>query len=317
MVDGTSGMFAVWKRMPRRARASISAVASDPVVRAVFRVLTRGRLRILAYHGVDDLTVFERAVAHISEHYQPVDGDAVLEYLERGRSLPDHAVWFTFDDGLQSSLSAAEMLAHHGISATVFVNPFTVESAGLLWFQVLQEAESQGVIPEAEAARFSRQRLKRLPDVDRRAEISELTRRVHERGGVLAPLTGSREALERWVSLGHEVGNHTWDHPCLDRCTQEEQRQQIVRAHRWLINEGYTPRFFAYPNGDWTPESEAQLRELGYRASMLFDHRLVQPSLLVHRISRLRIDSGASIRRTDAIVSGAHPGLFRALSPRH
>jgi peptidoglycan/xylan/chitin deacetylase (PgdA/CDA1 family) len=116
------------------------------------------------------------------------------------------------------------------------------------------------------------------------------------------------EDLLRWRELGHFVGNHTWDHPCLDRCEPWEQREQILKGHSWLKTVGLLAHeVFAYPNGDWTPVAEGMLEELGYEVAVLFDHKLA--SLPGHplRLSRLRLDASAPAERFRAIISGAHP----------
>lgn len=317
MSSKSSGLLAMWSRLPKGLRSVAATLASNRLVSGAFRAATRGRLRVLAYHGVHDLDYFEQSVAYITSRYHPVDGDEVIAYVEGRASLPANAVWFTFDDGLSSALAAAEILLRYRVSATNFVNPWTVEQGEPLWFQALEFATQRGLIGEAEQGRYSRSRLKSLQDHERRSEMARLLERLNRDSVEMPSLSGSEEMLRRWVSFGHEIGNHTWSHPCLDRCTEEEQRRQIERAHAWLTKAGFSPRFFAYPNGDWTPEAEAMVANLGYRASVLFDHRLVRHGGPVHQVSRLRVDSDASHKRLSAILSGAHSTAFSAISRRH
>ncbi|WP_432560106.1 polysaccharide deacetylase family protein [Granulicoccus sp. GXG6511] len=279
-------------------------------VRSAWMALTPGRVRILAYHGVEDLDKFERAVDRICERFTPVSGSDIARALNGGGTLPRHAVWFTFDDGLATTLAAGEMLANHGISATVFVNPATMERPGRLWFQTVDEASRAGLISTEESERFSHGRLKRIPDAERRLETAVLEARLTGREDVRESLTGTLDDLNRWVSLGHEIGNHTWDHPCLDQCSRDEQEDQIRRAHEWFVSRGLNPQYFAYPNGDWIDHSAAVARDLDYVGSVLFDHRLANLRADQHRLSRLRINSDASIPRVDAILSGAHSGAY-------
>lgn len=121
-----------------------------------------------------------------------------------------------------------------------------------------------------------------------------------------------RTQLSSWIDAGLEVGNHTWDHPCLPRCAPEEQRAQIVRSHQWLAELlGEPCRLFAYPNGDGGDSAREVLRELD-QLVLGFDHHLVarQPDPLA--ISRLRLDSDAPMHRVRAIASGSHSALFEA-----
>src|SRR4051812_22953765 len=70
-----------------------------PVLERIGSALTRGRLRILAYHGVPDPVAFRRHVEHLVQHYRIVSGAQVAAWVCDGEALPDRAVWLTFDDG--------------------------------------------------------------------------------------------------------------------------------------------------------------------------------------------------------------------------
>jgi peptidoglycan/xylan/chitin deacetylase (PgdA/CDA1 family) len=122
-----------------------------------------------------------------------------------------------------------------------------------------------------------------------------------------------REELPILASAGMSVGNHTYSHPCLSRCTDEEVRLEILEAHRILTETiGAAPLSFAYPDGDWDPRGASILEEFGYQAAFQFDHRLSESSPRDPLcISRLRVDSTASLNRFRIILSGLHPALHR------
>ena len=119
--------------------------------------------------------------------------------------------------------------------------------------------------------------------------------------------------LMHWRDLGGDIGNHTWDHPCLDRCEPADQADQIDRAAEWLDAHGlWERRTFAYPNGDRTPEAEHHLAATGHELVALFDHHLASRRSGPMRVSRLRLDAAALPVRTAAVSSGWHSGLFAA-----
>lgn len=297
----------------RQASQRLRSAVQHPLVSRSSRALTSGRLRILAYHGVDDLDHFETIVSSIIEKYHSVSGDDIVAALRGERALPKWSVWFTFDDGLKSTLDAGMMLSKYGIRATAFINPATYVAPNLLWFQVLELSEERGLIESQETARFSRRRLKTCPDSIRRTEIEVLASRLARVKAVPQTMSGDVGHLHQWVAQGHEIGNHTWDHPCLDQCDSEQQQKQIVRAHEWLTSAGIAPRFFAYPNGNWSTVAERQLMDLGYDASVGFDHRLADLKGNPHRLSRLRIAAEADDSRTHSILSGLHSGVYGPL----
>lgn len=267
---------------------------------------TRRHLRILAFHGVPDLMQFQRVLDEVLRYYTPVSETDVAQALAGERPLAPNPVWFTFDDGLPSTFAAGALLQDRGVSATSFVCPSVIDTEDLLWFQVWDRCSELGLIETAEQERFSLGRLKRLPDRERREETDVLNDRLST-GADKAPVQADQAMLEGWVAQGHSIGNHTWDHPLLDQCEPDEQRDQVERAHVDLVNRGFTPKFLAYPNGNWAPDAEAAAIDLGYVGSLMFDHRLTERSQPRHRLSRLRIDSDVSERRAASILSGAHP----------
>ena len=267
----------------------------------------RPSLRVVAYHGVQDVELFRIQMAFLANHLEPVTATEVIEgSFTTGRS----PVWVTFDDGDQSLMELAmQVLDEYGISATAFICPGLVDTSEPFWWEVVQEAIARNVVPPDEISR-----LKQLHDSERRGRTAQI-------GASLEALDGKplvREQLttvdlRRWVDAGHSLGNHTWDHPLLDMCEPEEQRHQIVAAHEWLVDH-FSPEdlLFAYPNGNHSPASEAILRELGYAVGALFDHR-------VHRgadplqMSRIRVNAADGFSEFKAKVSGIHPMIHSVL----
>jgi peptidoglycan/xylan/chitin deacetylase (PgdA/CDA1 family) len=300
------GRAPAWARVSPRVRAALGRVPqAAPVVRLTRRVRRRD-LRVLAFHGVDDLAHFDRLVSTILGQYHAVTEREVAAAIQHGQELPHHPVWFTFDDGLRSTIDAGEVLARHGVSATAFVCPAVIGQQRRLWFQVAAEAQTRGMLRASSGGGPAPGALKSLPDHDRRHVISQLENEIDE---VRPEAVVHVADLLRWKDQGHTVGNHTWDHPCLDTCDEAEQRRQVRLAHEALVGWGLEPKFLAYPNGNYTRVAEATARELGYVGALLFDHavaRRIDVARSPHRISRLRIDSDADGRRALSILSGSH-----------
>jgi peptidoglycan/xylan/chitin deacetylase (PgdA/CDA1 family) len=212
-------------------------------------------------------------------------------------------------------LDASVRLASAGIRATVFVCPGVVDTREPLWWQVVDRAIQRGVVPEpwrnGDPAAF-RATLKKMPDADRRDAVEQCQLGLRERGDPTPDIEQVSTAdLLRWIADGHHVGNHTWDHPLLDKCSEADQRGQITAAHEWLRERlPGQPLVFAYPNGNSTSFADGVARGLGYEVRLLFDHR-VAGSVAAHRpVSRLRLDSDAAPNRMRAIASGAHSVAF-------
>ncbi|WCO65859.1 polysaccharide deacetylase family protein [Iamia majanohamensis] len=301
--------------MTRRTRAAeaVTRALGSPLVERGLRPAWRRGVRVLALHGVADVAAFEALVTHLAEHYRPVAGEEVLA-ARAGASLPPGAVWLTFDDGHPSVVEdGLPVLQRHGVPATLYVCPGLVEAGEPGWWDVVLAAGEEGTGAEVEGTRRCGpalvRALKAVPDEERRRVVDE----VRGSGGRARPVA-SEAQLERWVEAGMELGNHTWDHPLLHRSPPEHQVAQVARAHDWLL-ERWGPAAVAtaaYPNGDHTPTAEQALRDRGYRAGLLFDHRIARLDRRPLRTSRLRLDADADMGRVRAVVGGAHPAAFHA-----
>ena len=258
------------------------------------RTFGRGGLRVLAYHGVDDVDGFTRQMHRVAADYEPVRATQVVAAFAGSAALPPRAVWVTFDDGLPSVVHDGQpILDELGIEGTLFVCPGLIESGAPNWWDVVEAAFSTGTARPAglegrtvgEATTY----LKSVPDTERRELVDELADAL--RAAVAFPPSTQLDDsdLEAWTAAGHVLGNHSWDHPCLDRCTPDEQRRQIEIADAWLrerVADG--PRLFAYPNGNATPTVEETVATLGYDLALLFDHRLARVDAGAMHVSRLR-----------------------------
>lgn len=263
-------------------------------------------------HGVADPDAFDAQLRQLLGWFVPVGSERVVRWYRGEQDLPDRALWVTFDDGDRSTIvDAAPVLERHGVPATAFVCPGLLDAGRAPWWEVVLRATARGHHVELGGAALQGQpavgALKRVPDDVRREVVAQLANRV----GDTADPPVTVEDLQRWRAAGCDLGNHTWDHPCLDRCTPVVQREQIDRAAGWLDRHGlWDRRVFAYPNGDRTDVAEQHLEEQRYDLVALFDHHLATRRGGPLRVSRLRLDAGAGSSRTAAVSCGVHSGLF-------
>lgn len=273
------------------------------------------RLAVLAYHGVDDPERFERQLDYIRTTANPVTLSETLAAFEGRGRLPRRAVLITFDDGHRSVLEVGlPLLRERGLPAVAFVVAGLIDTDRPFWWsEVIDLAGRGGAVAGAAPMAPSdlARSLKRVPDERRRAAIDELLKTA-EGSATPAPQLSSDD-LRALESGGVEIGNHTWSHPCLSRCGDESCRTEIEKAHRMLSNVlGHPPVVFAYPDGDHDERAAGVLRELGYQAAFLFDHRLSPVSPRDHfAVSRLRVNSTTTLDRFRMIASGLHPTLLR------
>ena len=282
------------------------------VVAAVGRRLPDDHFRVLAYHEVVDAAAFGRQMDHLVRDWSPVDAAAVCAALSGGPPLPPRSVWITFDDGHRSVFEIAlPQLTARGLAATAFVCPGAASTGESLWPDIVRAAAEQGVPLRAMGREWDASSLiatlKRVDDEVRRGVVDAL------RPLVVDPrLVGTEAHLREWVAAGCDLGNHSWDHPCLDRCRPSEIEGQIVRSETWLREQGLASALrFAHPNGNRSEVIEGVLRERGYELCALFDHRLARTTGDPLRCSRLRVSADATLPRFRAVLSGAHSGIYQ------
>lgn len=295
------------------AAGGVTALLGTGPVAAAWRRLRPG-LRIVAYHGVDDPEALDAQLATFARHHRFVSAAEVGAALRGDGTLPPGALWLTFDDADPSVVRAGlPVLAARAVPATLYVCPGLLDPPAAPWWAVVEAAGRRG--RGAEVAGAHRRgtdlvrALKGVPDPVRRQVVADLAAVADP--PAVAPTTPAE--VRAWLDAGLEVGNHTWDHPCLDRCTAEDQTEQVVRAHRWMEEHlGAAPRTFAYPNGDRTPHVAALAADLGYETVLLFDHAVARVRPGGRELSRLRLDAADPPPRARAVVSGAHSDVWGA-----
>jgi len=78
------------------------------------------------------------------------------------------------------------------------------------------------------------------------------------------------ELVARILAEGHEIGNHTWDHPSLPTLPIADQEAQLRRARDQL--QGAGDRLMRPPYGDHTLATARLARRLGYRMVLWNSH---------------------------------------------
>lgn len=302
--------------MNPRTQSWLDAALRRSPIQRVFYLSASRRLAVLAYHGIDDPDRFEEHLNEIRRRATAVSLAEVVAAFEGGRPLPQQAVLITFDDGHRSVFDIGmPMLRDRGLPAVAFVIAGLIDSDQPFWWDEVIELASRGGVAEGMPPRSPGdlvRALKRIPDERRLAAIEQLRLTAAGSAAPVSQLTaGDLRTLE---SAGIAIGNHTWSHPCLSRCAEEVRRREIQDAHRVLTSMlGHEPEVFAYPDGQHDAFAADVLREIGYRAAFLFDHRLSarRPRDRL-AVSRLRVNSTTSLDRFRTISSGLHPTVHRA-----
>ncbi len=264
----------------------------------VRHTLQRRRLTILLFHQQTPER-FSRTVRALSRRYTIVSLDVALDALASGSlgSLPSRALAITFDDGRASNADLIPLFAASGVRPTVFVVTGVVGTRRRFWWTPLSRPEVAELqeLPDDE-------RLERLRD----AGLDPL--REHQVGDAL-----SADEL-RALSAVADVQPHTRTHPVLTRCSAVRVREEIEGSAedvRTLL--GVSPRVFAYPNGVFSADVVAAVREAGIPFAVTTEPVLNDARSDPLRLGRIFIRDHADTNEVITVASGLPAMLSRAL----
>lgn len=312
-----AGMAELYREVADRRENLVRRTVRHRLVRSpvqrLARQAARSRIAVLAYHDVPHRGQFERHLDYLQDQMSALSADQLIEVINNGKDVPDHAAFITFDDGHASVVDhAVPALRERDLPAAMFVLAGLVGSDEPYWWVTVEAALRAGAEPPvglpAEPGAAVRA-LKQAPDDERRQVVAGLAAQ-HPSTQRNLSVSDLRELEASAIA----VGCHSMTHPMLDRCTAPVLADEVQRSTETLTTWlGHHPRLFAYPNGDHDARVREEVRRAGYELAFGFDHRLVHPDRAdPMRLSRVRIDARDSVDRLRLVTSGLEPVLSRA-----
>lgn len=280
------------------------------------------------------LELFRDICAHLAANYQVLPLREVVKAQREGKSLPHKTVAITFDDGYASNyLLAYPVLQALNLPATIFAAAGYLDGEVTMWFHRIELAflrtqaafidfECEGHITRFELAdREQRMRalgnvtrcLKQMPTTLLLEKLAKLERDLGVADEVgknlpkaLRPMSWDM-ARELQDSGLVEIGGHTYSHPILGRCTEEQQADEIRRSRTCVTERlGTEPKLFAYTNGkkgDFDATTQRLLREEGFWAAFTMMEAFLFPT--DDDMAMPRYGCPSSTGYLEAIVSGS------------
>ena len=269
---------------------------------------------------------FDEHLRWLTEHRDvlPLPEFARLHLQSR---LPARAVAITFDDGYAcNATTAAPLLEAHRSPATVFVTTGPLTSGQEFWWDDLQRIVFDASLRQLDLELDGQQMSVELGnagggEVGWRPGSPPSNIRQHAfllLWGVLRSLEPSAQAaalttlraqsgVQVWPRESHrpmtpaelrslsrsdviEIGCHTVTHPALTERSESVQRAEIQEGRSACADmTGRWPTTFAYPFGDYGPETVELVREAGFAAACTTDPEGVTPGLEVLALPRLQV----------------------------
>lgn len=118
------------------------------------------------------------------------------------------------------------------------------------------------------------------------------------------------DVVLREIEEGHEVGNHTYHHKSLYKCTKETVEEEIISAEEILLDKiGYTPKVFRPPEGAYTCDIIDVAEKMNYNVILwTIDTRdwAKEPTNKIVENVEKHIRNGSIILFHDYTVKGTH-----------
>jgi GT2 family glycosyltransferase/peptidoglycan/xylan/chitin deacetylase (PgdA/CDA1 family) len=253
----------------QRAFQAVRAMEHVRGARAARRALETGRVAVLVYHAIADLShdallrdygvprqrFAEHLDALIRWGWTFVDLDTVLAAFAGSRKLPTRAVLLTFDDAYANlATDAMPAITERRIPAVVFA-----------------VADKVGGVNEWDI----------------------------RKGGAELKLLDA-DGLRTLADRGMEIGSHASSHRPLTRVPVDELPAELEGSAARLEAMGLPrPRAMSYPHGDTSPEVAAAVRRAGYAIAFTVRPGIARQGVdtfAVPRIEVLAVDSPRRLR---------------------
>lgn len=266
------------------------------------KFIYRKKLRVLAYHKVENKNDFQLQVEYLKKSYNVISVEDLLISINSNVPLQPNSLLITFDDGDVSVFkNAFPLLKKNNLPAVLFVITGLINSNKPFWWE-----EVEYYLGKDEGEKMS-WKIKELLNTARLNFLKKL--RLNSK----KPLLNSNQLTSEELKKMHEsvirIANHSHTHPMFDKCNENELSFELKESIKILKNNNLEPLYFAYPNGNWDNKSEQLLRDFNFKLGFLFDHKLTDLSNPL-RISRIRVDASSPLPEFKAKVSGIHSILY-------
>jgi poly-beta-1,6-N-acetyl-D-glucosamine N-deacetylase len=259
--------------------------------------------RVLAYHTVPDALKFDKQIQYLVSNYNIVDIETLLNSIEKREKLPDNSILITFDDGDFSVYkNGLPVLKKYNLPAVLFIITDLIETSKAFWWKQV-EAYYKSQDKTYSEARQKVNYLKNISEKERKKYLSTL------------PGFNQRQLkvkeLKEMSQNGFAIANHTHTHPMINNCTIKEMEAEFDKVQEKFDEWNFSHfNIFAYPNGNWSDETENYIRSRGIKIAFLFNHQLNPITINPLRISRISVDATEALPEFRAKVSGLHPKLL-------
>lgn len=260
--------------------------------------------RIVFWHSIDDIRepeveaesitieTFKKQIEYLQDNFEIISMDEFYDRFQN-QNFNSREIVLTFDDGYANNLNVvAPYLNSKKLPFTVFISTEHIETGELFPTSIarlicLGANLKMITIPQLNIDKFDISEVRNKKIIYKRVIYALKTAPLHEVKKIVEELKHNLskaeyfELIERYKSvkpmnwgdvkqlhqLGATIGSHCKYHICChDNQNIEEVKEQVFES-KVILEEKLQSKceFFAYPNGDFTVESNQLIIEAGYK----------------------------------------------------
>jgi len=265
-----------------------------------------------------NFSTFDKHLAFLAGKFKVVSLQDLLRKLKEGENISRHCT-ITFDDGWRDNYTQAfPLLKKYQLPATIFLTTGFVGTDQVFWpeeicylFQVLasrggglkempasvKDFFSGFDVNQADLPRFFEDKIQDLKILspERRGQILCCLRNEAGPQYLHRQMINWNEAKEMLESGLIQFGAHTVNHEILDQISLEQAAHEIgdsVKDITWHLQ--VTPRFFAYPNGNYNNAVQKLLNEHEVQAGLTTKRGYVNNSSMLFELPRIAVHDDVS-----------------------
>lgn len=281
--------------------------------------------RVLFWHGVDNVTnptieaeninidSFRKQIVYLKKHFDIISLDEFY-YRFLNNHFSKKEVVLTFDDGYKNNLTiVASILNENKLPFTVFVSTNHISTGDLFPTSLIRLIVfGSGIhkinIPalkltkdlrkseeKIEAAKMLTNEVKTLPNHFVKQVCAELIDNVSDEAfqelkykySSITPLNWKE--VKNLTTVDCTIGSHCLDHFCCHKNQLLEETQRQIFESKIIIEENTRKpcHYFAYPNGNFTDESNAFVNNAGYRLGFTTQKQKIRRTTINQAVPRI------------------------------
>jgi len=287
-----------------------------PLIRFLQKLKSSDKLIILTYHRIADynedictdlgiisatIDDFEKQIIYLQKHYNIINTQDLIDYIDRGKKLPQNAVLITFDDGYKDVYTYAyKILKKYNVSPIVFIPTDYIGSNKIFWWdEAAQRLRDKGV--NLENIRRVLKDIGQLSEEKKdefirkiRNESKEVGRNLYKTRIVL-----NWDEINEMSQNGIEFGSHTCSHPILSKINLDSVEKEIVNSKRFIEEKiGKPVQIFCYPrgrSGDFNKTHYDILNKAGIKSAVCSIPGINKGNWENYKLKRISVDLNQTI----------------------